>query len=256
LRLCTFNVNSGRKRMPHLRRLLERHSPDLVFLQELKCKTEEFPGMEVADLGYRAHAVGQHGGRNGVAVIARIPFEVVDEALPGGDEDTHARFIEVKAGGMNIAGIYLPNGNSGGADGYAYKLAWMERLRIRVAERLDSFTPYAVLGDFNVCPTNEDLAPGALPPTDALVRPETRAAFRAITHLGMTDALRALHPKDAPWTYWDYGAAFDANRGLRIDHALLSAELAERLSAASVDLVARSEESPSDHAPVLFDLAA
>jgi exodeoxyribonuclease-3 len=132
----------------------------------------------------------------------------------------------------------------------------MERLRARVAERLNSFTPYAVLGDFNVCPTDEDLAPGALPPTDALVRPESRAAFRAITNLGMTDALRALHPKDAPWTYWDYGASFEANRGLRIDHALLSAELAERLSAAAVDLVARSEESPSDHAPVLFDLAA
>ncbi|MBP0492826.1 exodeoxyribonuclease III [Pararoseomonas indoligenes] len=255
MRLCTFNVNSARKRMPHLRRLIERHSPDLIFLQELKCKTEEFPGMEVADLGYQVHAVGQPGGRNGVAVVARIPFEVVDEALPDGEDDTHARFVEVKAGGMNIAGIYLPNGNSGGDAGYAYKLAWMARLRARVAERLDSLTPYAVLGDFNVCPTDEDFSPGALPPTDALVRPESRAALRAITHLGMMDALRALHPADAPWTYWDYGPAFEQNRGLRIDHALLSAELAERLTGAFVDLAARSEETPSDHAPVLFDLA-
>ena len=241
--------------MPHLRRLIERHAPDLIFLQELKCKTEEFPGMEVADLGYRVHAVGQPGGRNGVAVVARIPFEVVDEALPDGEDDTHARFIEVRAAGANIAGIYLPNGNSGGDSGYAYKLAWMARLRTRVAERLGSFTPYAVLGDFNVCPTDADFSPGALPPTDALVRPESRAAFRAITHLGMTDALRALHPADAPWTYWDYGPAFEGNRGLRIDHALLSAELAERLTGAFVDLAARSEEIPSDHAPVLFDLA-
>lgn len=255
MRLGTFNVNSGRKRMPHLRRLLERHAPDVVFLQELKCRTEEFPAMEVADLGYRCHVVGQPGGRNGVAVVSRIPFDVVDEALPGGEEDTHARFVEVRAGGAHLAGIYLPNGNSGGAEGYAYKLRWMERLRARVAERLDAFTPYAVLGDFNVCPTDEDFAPGALPPTDALARPETRAAFRAITNLGMTDALRALHPKDAPWTYWDYGPAFESNRGLRIDHALLSAGLAERLVGATVDVVARSEESPSDHAPVLFDLA-
>ncbi|WP_338662579.1 exodeoxyribonuclease III [Pararoseomonas sp. SCSIO 73927] len=255
MRLCTFNVNSARKRMPHLRRLIERHAPDLIFLQELKCRTEEFPGMEVADLGYRVHAVGQPGGRNGVAVVARIPFEVVDEALPDGDDDTHARFVEVRAAGANIAGIYLPNGNSGGDAGYAYKLAWMARLRERVAERLGSFTPYAVLGDFNVCPTDADFFPGSMPPTDALVRPETRAAFRAITHLGMTDALRALHPTDAPWTYWDYGPAFEANRGLRIDHALLSAELAERLTGAFVDLAARSEETPSDHAPVLFDLA-
>ena len=241
--------------MPHLRRLIERHAPDLIVLHEQKCKTEEFPGMEVADLGYRVHAVGQPGGRNGVAVVARIPFEVVDEALPDGEDDTHARFIEVRAAGANIAGIYLPNGNSGGDSGYAYKLAWMARLRTRVAERLGSFTPYAVLGDFNVCPTDADFSPGALPPTDALVRPESRAAFRAITHLGMTDALRALHPADAPWTYWDYGPAFEGNRGLRIDHALLSAELAERLTGAFVDLAARSEEIPSDHAPVLFDLA-
>lgn len=255
MRLCTFNVNSGRKRMPHLRRLLERHAPDIVFLQELKCRTEEFPAMELADLGYRCHVVGQPGGRNGVAVVSRIPFEVVDEALPDGDDDTHARFVEVRASGAHLAGIYLPNGNSGGAEGYAYKLRWMERLRARVAERLEAFTPYAVLGDFNVCPTDDDFAPGALPRTDALVRPETRAAFRAITHLGMTDALRALNPTDAPWTYWDYGPAFESNRGLRIDHALLSAALAERLTGAVVDVVARSEESPSDHAPVLFDFA-
>ena len=255
MRLATFNVNSARKRMPHVRRLLERHAPDILFLQELKCRTEEFPAMDVADLGYRCHAVGQQGGRNGVAVVARIPFEVVDDALPGGDEDTHARYVEVVAGGAHIAGIYLPNGNSGGEAGYAYKLAWMARLRARVAARLDAFTPFAVLGDFNVCPTDDDFAPGALPPTDALARPETRAAYRAITHLGMTDALRALHPNDAPWTYWDYGPAFEANRGLRIDHALLSAELAERLTGATVDVVARSEETPSDHAPVIFDLA-
>jgi exodeoxyribonuclease III len=255
MRLCTFNVNSARKRVPHLRRLLERHAPDIVFLQELKCRTEEFPALELEGSGYRVHAVGQPGGRNGVAVVSRIPFEVVDEALPGGDEDTHARFVEVVAGGAHLAGIYLPNGNSGGAAGFAYKIAWMERLRARVKERLDAFTPYAVLGDFNVCPTDDDFPPGGMPPDDALVRPESRAAFRAITHLGMTDALRALHPHDAPWTYWDYGPAFEQNRGLRIDHALLSAELAERLTAATVDVVARSEESPSDHAPVIFDLA-
>ena len=254
MRLVTFNVNSARRRMPHLRRVIERHQPDVVVLQELKCKTEEFPAMEVADLGYTCHAVGQPGGRNGVAVVSRIPFRLVEEALPGGEEDTHARFIEVTAAGLHLAGIYLPNGNSGGEAGYAYKLAWMERLRERVRERLDSFTPYAVLGDFNVCPTDADLTPGALPPTDALCRPETRAAFRAIVNLGMTDALRALHPHDAPWTYWDYGPAFEQNRGLRIDHALLSPELAERLVGASVDTVARSEEGPSDHAPVIFDL--
>ena len=255
MRLATFNVNSIRKRAGHVRRFLERKQPDLLFLQELKCKTEEFPALDFADTGYRVHAIGQPGGRNGVAVLSRIPFELVAESLPGDEADTQARYVEVAAAGMRVAGIYLPNGNSGGDEGYAYKLAWMARLRAVAAARLGAFTPFAILGDFNVCPTALDLAPGALPPTDALVRPESRAALRAIEHLGLTDALRALHPGQRIYTYWDYGAAFDLNAGLRIDHALLSAELAERLTAAEVDTAPRAEESPSDHTPVLVDLA-
>ena len=251
MRLATFNVNSARRRVPHLRRFLERHAPDLVFLQETKCRTEEFPALDFADLGYRAVALGQQGGRNGVAVLGRIPFEVVAEALPGEPEDAQARFIEVRTeAGIQVGGLYLPNGNSGGEDGFAYKLRWMERLRGLIQARLDAFIPFAALGDFNVCPTDADLAPGALPPTDALVRPESRARFRALLHLGMTDALQALHPADAPFTYWDYGPAFESNRGLRIDHILLSPELAERLVECGVDVAARAEEQPSDHAPV------
>ena len=258
LRLASFNVNSIRRRVPHLRRFLQRQAPDLVFLQELKCRTEEFPALELADLGYRIAANGQAGGRNGVAVLGRIPFELVAEALPGEAEDAQARFQEVRlADGTHVAGLYLPNGNSGGEDGFAYKLRWMERLAALARARLDAFTPLALLGDFNVCPTEADLAPGALPPTDALVRPETRARFRALLHLGLTDALRALHPapEGTPFTYWDYGPAFEVNRGLRIDHVLLSPELAERLADAGVDTAARAEEQPSDHAPVWCDLA-
>jgi exodeoxyribonuclease-3 len=254
VRLATFNVNSIRRRIPHLLRFLARHAPDLVVLQELKCRTEEFPALEIEAAGYRCHAVGQPGGRNGVAVVSRIPFAVVAERLPGEDADDHARYIEVEAAGTRIAGIYLPNGNSGGAEGFSYKIRWMERLRALASERLDAFSPLVILGDFNVCPTDSDLAPGALPPTHALVRPEARAAFRALLHLGLTDALAALHPADPPWTYWDYGPAFEANRGLRIDHALLSPEIAERLASAEVDVAARAEEQPSDHAPVVVTL--
>ncbi|TCZ54993.1 exodeoxyribonuclease III [Roseicella aquatilis] len=253
-RLATFNVNSIRRRVPHLRRFLARHSPDLVFLQELKCRTEEFPALDLADTGYELRAVGQPGGRNGVAVLGRIPFEVTAEALPGDAADAQARFVAVRAAGLEAAGIYLPNGNSGGEDGFAYKLRWMERLAEWVQARLDADQPVAVLGDYNVCPTDADLAPGALPPTDALVRPESRARFRRLLHAGMTDALRALHPRDAPYTYWDYGPAFESNRGLRIDHLLLSPELAERLTDCGVDVAARAEEQPSDHAPVWCDL--
>jgi exodeoxyribonuclease-3 len=254
MKLATFNVNSIRQRAPHVARFLARAQPDLLFLQETRCTAEQVPTAEFESLGYTTHAVGQGGGRNGVAVIARIPFEVVADHLPGDAEDTQARYIEVRAGGLNAAGIYLPNGNSGGEAGYAYKLAWMDRLRAVAADRLDAFTPFAVLGDFNVCPTDADLAPGALPPTDALVRPETRARFRALLHLGLTDALRALHPTETLFTYWDYGAAFETNRGLRIDHALLSPELAERLEACEVDTAPRSEAQPSDHTPVIATL--
>ena len=255
MRLASFNVNSIRRRAPNLARFLARYQPDLVFLQELKCKTEEFPALELAGTGYRVHAVGQPGGRNGVAVLARGDFEVVAESLPGDDADSQARFIAVRAGGILAAGIYLPNGNSGGEEGIAYKWRWMDRLREWAAAQLDDFTPLAILGDFNVCPTERDLAPGALPPLDALVHPESRARWRALEHLGLTDAVLALHPRDAPFTYWDYGAAFEQNRGLRIDHALLSAELAERLVACGVDLAARAEEQPSDHAPVWIELS-
>jgi exodeoxyribonuclease-3 len=235
-------------------RFLDRVRPDLLFLQETRCLPEQVPCADFESLGYKTHAVGQHGGRNGVAVISRLPFEVVADHLPGDAEDGHARYIEVRAGGIQAAGIYLPNGNSGGEPGFAYKLGWMERMRAVAADRLDAFIPFAILGDFNVCPTDADLAPGALPPTDALVRPETRAQFRALLHLGLTDALRALHPTETPYTYWDYGAAFEINRGLRIDHVLLSPDLAERLESCEVDTMPRSEAQPSDHTPVIATL--
>ncbi|NMJ42221.1 exodeoxyribonuclease III [Roseomonas sp. JC162] len=254
MKLATFNVNSIRQRAGHVARFLQRAQPDLLFLQETRCTAEQVPVMEFEALGYRTHAVGQAGGRNGVAVIGRVPFEVVAEHLPGDEEDTQARYVEVRAEGLNAAGIYLPNGNSGGDAGFSFKLRWMDRLRAVAAERLDTFTPFAILGDFNVCPTPADLAPGALPPTDALVRPESRARFRALLHLGLTDALRALHPQETLFTYWDYGAAFEINRGLRIDHVLLSADLAERLEACEVDTMPRSEAQPSDHTPVIATL--
>jgi exodeoxyribonuclease III len=252
MRLASFNVNSIRRRAPHLARFLARHTPDLVFLQETKCKAEEFPHVELAASGYRIHAIGQHGGRNGVAVLGRIPFEIVAEALPGEDEDSQARYIEVRAEGAHIAGIYLPNGNSGGDEGMAYKWRWQQRLNARAAQHLDGFTPFAILGDFNVVPTARDMAPGALPPGDALVHPQSRAHFNALCHLGMTESSAALGQHQ--FTYWDYGAAFETNRGLRIDHAMLSPELAERLVSFSVDTEARAEDQPSDHAPVWVEL--
>ncbi|MCW3475750.1 exodeoxyribonuclease III [Limobrevibacterium gyesilva] len=256
MKLATWNVNSIRQREGHVRRWLEQVQPDILVLQEIKCETAAFPALGFQALGYRAEAVGQKA-YNGVAVLSRVPFEVTHRALPGlPEDDAQARYIELAADGVTVIGIYLPNGNSGGDAGYAYKLSWMDLLRRRAAALLDVDAPLAILGDFNVCPTDADLAPGALPPTDALVRPETRAKFRAMLWLGLTDAVRALQPTGPAWTFWDYqAAAWPRDQGLRIDHALLSPTLAERLTAASPDRRERGEDQPSDHVPVVVELA-
>jgi exodeoxyribonuclease-3 len=185
-----------------------------------------------------------------------VPVAITHRALPGLPEgDAQARYIELTSGGITVIGIYLPNGNSGGPDGYAYKLAWMDLLAARAEALLKDDVSLVVTGDFNVCPTAEDLAPGALPPTDALVRPETRARYRRLLWLGLTDAIRALHPTGPVYTFWDYqGGAWQRDQGLRIDHALLSADLADRLVSATPDRAARAEEQPSDHVPVLIEL--
>jgi exodeoxyribonuclease-3 len=196
-----------------------------------------------------------------VAALGRVPFRVVHRALPGlAEDEPQARYIELDAEGMTVIGIYLPNGNSGGKAGFAYKLAWMDALAARAAALLAADTPLAIVGDFNVCPTDADFAPGALAPGDALMHPESRARFRRMLWLGLTDAVRALHPEgpgEGPmWTFWDYqAAAWDRDLGLRIDHALLSPTLAERLVAAAPDRAERGRPQPSDHVPVVFDLA-
>jgi exodeoxyribonuclease-3 len=254
MRLATWNVNSIRQREAHVAAWLERIRPDILVLQEIKCEAAQFPAATFAALGYHVEVVGQKA-YNGVAVLSRVPIAVRARALP--DHDQQARYVEVEAGGIVVGGLYLPNGNSGGDAGYAYKLAWMEALRRRAEALLAADTPLILLGDYNVCPTDADFAPGALPADDALCRPPTRAAFRALLYLGLTDAVRALHPAGPVWTFWDYQAGcWPRDLGLRIDHALLSPELAERLVSAAPDRAERGRPQPSDHVPVLLELAA
>ncbi len=255
MKLATWNVNSIRQREQHVLRFLARAAPDILVLQEIKCEAHAFPALAFQAAGYRAEVVGQKS-YNGVAVLSRVPMEITHRALPGLPEgDAQARYIELVSDGITVIGIYLPNGNSGGPAGYDYKLAWMDRLAERAAALLEDDVPLVVTGDFNVCPTQEDLAPGALSPTDALVRPETRARYRRLLWLGLTDAVRALHPTGPVYTFWDYQAgAWQRDMGLRIDHALLSADLAERLIAAAPERAARAEEQPSDHVPVVIEL--
>lgn len=255
MKIATWNVNSIRQREKHVAGWLERNQPDILLLQEIKCEAAAFPALTFSGLGYQSEVVGQKS-YNGVAALCRVPFTVTHRALPGLPAgDTQARYIELEAANTTVIGIYLPNGNSGGDGGFAYKLAWMDRLAERAEALLQADTPLVIAGDFNVCPTGEDLAPGALSPNDALVRPESRARFRRLLWDGLTDAVRAMHPNGAVYTFWDYQAgAWQRDSGLRIDHVLLSPDLAERLISAEPDRRERAESQPSDHVPVTVEL--
>ncbi len=256
VKIATWNVNSIRQREAHVARWVQNVAPDVLFLQEIKCEASAFPALNFEALGYKSEAVGQKA-YNGVAVLSRIPFSVTHRRLPGlPEDDAQARYLEVEADGMTLCGIYLPNGNSGGEAGFAYKLEWMDRLADRAAALLQADRPTVIAGDFNVAPAPQDAAPGTLPPTDALVRPETRARFRRLLWSGMTDIVRAIHPHGPIYTFWDYQAgAWQRDLGLRIDHVLLSPTLAERATAADPDRAERGRQQPSDHVPVVVELA-
>lgn len=256
MRIATWNVNSVRMREGLVADWLARVQPDLLLLQEIKCEAGSFPAAAFEAAGYGAEIVGQKS-YNGVAVLSRIPVQVTHRALPGlPADDAQARYLEVQAGGITVGNLYLPNGNSGGDAGYAYKLAWMELLAARAKALLDADQPLVLAGDYNVCPTDEDFAPGTLSHSDALARPETRARFRAMLWLGLTDAIRAVQPAGPVYTFWDYQAgAWPRDLGLRIDHALLSPGLAERLVSAVPDKAERDRPQPSDHVPVVIELA-
>ena len=256
IKITTWNVNSIRTREAHVTDFLAREQPDFLLLQEIKCEAHQFPAMAFSALGYEAEIVGQKS-YNGVAILHKGGAAVTHKRLPGMyEEDSHARFVEIKAFGMKIGGLYLPNGNSGGDAGYQYKLHWMPALREHAAAMMDEDEDFIMAGDYNVCPTDEDYAPRALTANDALIRPESRAAFHALLHTGLTDAVRALHPHETLYTFWDYqGGAWDRNIGLRIDHALLSPRLAERLLSVTTHKDERAKNQPSDHVPVSTVLA-
>lgn len=258
MRIATWNVNSVRAREAHVLRFLERQRPDLLLLQETKCDEPAFPSLPFEGAGYRATVVGQKG-LNGVAILSRVPVETRHRAVPGlhGPVGAAARYLEVAVDDLVVGNLYLPNGNSGGAQGLAGKLDWMRAFRAHVEAVLATDVPALFAGDYNVCPTDVDYGPRTLPQGDALLHPDVRAEFRALIHAGLTDALRATVPSGPAWTFWDYQAgAWPQDRGLRIDHLLLAPALAERMTDCTVDRVPRGEDQPSDHTPVVLDLAS
>ena len=243
------------KRLGNLLEWLAAAGPDVVCLQELKARDGEFPRAALEAAGYGAVWRGQ-ASWNGVAILARDAEPVLTrDALPGDAADVQSRYIEAAVAGVLIASLYAPNGNPQPGPKFAYKLAWHERLRLHAADLLASGAPVVLAGDYNVTPEPRDVYPTSSYDDNALVQPESRAAHAALLAQGWTDALRAVQPEGAVFTFWDYRRnRWQRNRGMRLDHLLLSPETAARLWGAVVDRAVRGEPNASDHAPVVIEL--
>ena len=254
MKIATYNINGIKARLPRLLEWLQETRPAVACLQEIKTQDEGFPADEFEKIGYQAIWHGQKSF-NGVAILADgvKPVEV-RRGLAGEAEDDHSRYIEADVFGVRVACIYLPNGNPQPGPKFDYKLRWMERLRARMHEIAAEEVAAIVTGDFNVIPHDRDVWSVAAMASDALMQPESRDAYFRLLGDGWTDALETLNPAGGVWTYWDYQAgAWQRDHGFRIDHALLSPELADRLKAAGVDKDHRAREKASDHAPVWFE---
>jgi exodeoxyribonuclease-3 len=258
MKIATWNINGVRARIDTAVAWLRDASPDILCLQEIKSEEAAFPREAFEDLGYNLAIHGQKGF-NGVAIASKLPLEDVATGLPGDDADTHSRFIEaavsVPSGILRVVSLYLPNGNPAGTDKFDYKLAWMARLEASVREHLAAEEPIVFAGDFNVIPEPIDARYPDHWVNDALYQPQTRAAYRALLNLGLTDAFRACEAGGDRYTFWDYQAgSWQKNDGIRIDHMLLSPQAADRLVSASIDKRVRGWDKPSDHVPVVIEL--
>jgi len=257
LKVATFNINNINKRIENLLAWLAKTQPDVVSLQEIKVEQQAFPLRAIRTLGYEAVWQGERSW-NGVAVLARDRAPVLTRSsLPGDPEDRQARYIEAAVNGVLITSIYLPNGNPQPGPKFNYKLAWFERLITHAAELMTAGVPVVLAGDYNVVPTVHDIYPTRSLDNNALVQPESRQAFARILAQGWTDALRKLQPHGPLWTFWDYKRErWPADKGMRLDHFLLSPDMSERLVDGGIDRWVRGEVNASDHAPawIVLDL--
>lgn len=250
VKIATFNINNVNRRLPNLVAWLARSRPDIVALQELKTERTSFPVAAIEAAGYGAVWEGE-ARWNGVAILARdaVP-ELTRRRLPGDASDAQARYIEAAVRGVLVASIYLPNGNPRPGPKWEYKLAWFARLLAHARTLQAAAVPVALCGDYNVVPTEADMYRSRSWRDNALVQPESRALFRALGEGGWTDALRAVGAAGPLWTFWDYKRdAWARDAGLRLDHILLTPDLAQRLTGAGVDRDTRGAPDASDHAP-------
>lgn len=255
MKIATFNVNGINGRLTVLLDWLNDAQPDVVCLQELKAPQERFPIAAIRQAGYQAIWHGQKGW-NGVAILSRgaVPIET-RRGLPGDPDDLHSRYIEAAVAGVLVGCLYVPNGNPAPGPKFDYKLRWFERLTAHSAGLLSSGVPAVLVGDYNVMPTDLDVYKPERWIDDALFRPEIRDAFHRLVAQGWVDAVRALHPGERIYTFWDYlRNAWGRDAGLRLDHLLLSPAIAERLVAAGVDRNVRGVPKASDHAPAWIEV--
>jgi exodeoxyribonuclease-3 len=257
VRVATWNVNSINARLETVLGWFREAAPDVACLQEIKCVDEKFPAAEFEALGYNCTVHGQKS-YNGVAIVSKTPLEDVRKGLPGDHGDDHARYLEAVVSGPHparVAAIYLPNGNPVGTDKFTYKLAWMDRLARHAGELLSLEERLVLTGDYNVIPEPQDADDPASWTGDALFQPQTRAAWRRLKWLGLTDAYEAADGAPGGYTFWDYQAgAWQRNHGIRIDHALLSPQAADRLESVVIHRDVRARDKPSDHVPVVVEL--
>ena len=253
MKIATWNVNSLRIRLAHLLDWLARAQPDVMCLQETKVEDANFPLAEIQAAGYQAVYCGQRS-YNGVAILARTALTDVQHSIPNFADDPK-RVIAATVDGVRVLCLYAPNGEAPGTDKYAYKLKWYQALTAWLAPELEKRPELAVLGDLNIAPEPRDVHnPKRWEGKIHFSEPE-RAAFRAVVDGGLKDAFRLFEQPEKQFTWWDYRLmAFQRGWGLRIDHILLSPELATKCTACSIDIEPRTRERPSDHAPVMAEL--
>lgn len=260
--ITSWNVNSVRSRLMHLLDWLRTDKPDIVLLQELKCVDEAFPAMEIEELGYNLAIYGEKT-YNGVAILSKFPLDDISRGLSGDDSDTQARYIEAVAsvpkGALRVASVYVPNGQDVASDKFQYKLRFLDRLHEHLKQLLTYDEMLVIGGDYNIAPSDADVANPKAWENSVLTHDDVRSRFRKMINLGMYDAAALSNNQPATpsnYTWWDYRAgAFEKDDGLRIDHLLLSPQAADRLNDCHVIKDLRAREKASDHAPVLASLA-
>lgn len=258
MKIATWNVNSVKARLPTVLDVLKQIDCDVIVLQEIKCETDAFPYMEIEELGYNCAVHGQKS-YNGVALLSKHPIEDIQKNLPTYEDDEQARYIEaliLSDNPVRVGGIYLPNGNPAPGDKYDYKLRWMSALEEHASTLLQQEEAFVLGGDYNVIPRDEDCWDASVWSSDALALPNTRAAFRRLKSLGLTEAFEVTDDRAHQYTFWDYqGGAFPKDHGIRIDHLLCSPQAADRLESVEIFRDARALEKPSDHVPVIGTFA-